>query len=72
MCIVNKLILRYFAWFVYTFVNYKCNVLLNRNDKCLMPFRTFVTLSRFDKGKENRIVRSKWPRNPMLNFGATL
>ena len=40
--------------------------------KCLMPLRTFVTLSCFDKGKENRIVRCKWPRNPMFNFEATL
>ena len=42
-----------------SFVNYKYNVLLKRNDVCLMPISTFVTLSRFDQGKENRIVRSK-------------
>ena len=48
-----------FTWFVYTFVNYKYNVLLKRNDVCLMPLSTFVTLSRFDEGKEIRIVRSK-------------
>ena len=41
------------------FVNYKYNVLLKRNDVCLMPLSTFVTLSRFDEGKEIRIVRSK-------------
>ena len=57
--IVNKLILIYFTWFVYTFVNYKYNVLLERNDICLMPLSTFVTLSRFDEGKEIRIVGSK-------------
>ena len=40
--IVNNLILIYFTWFVYTFVNYKYNVLLKRNDVCLMPLSTFV------------------------------
>ena len=34
---------------------------------CLMPLSTFVTLSRFDEGKEIRIVCSK-----MLNVVATL
>ena len=47
MFIVNKLILIYFTWFVYinTFVNYKYNVFLKRNDACLMPFTTFVTFT---------------------------
>ena len=57
--IINKLILICFIWFVYTFVNYKYNVLLKRNVFCLMPLSTFVTLSRFDDGKEIRIVGSK-------------
>ena len=57
--IVNKLNFIYFTWFVYTFVNYKYNVLLKRDDVCLMPLSTFVTLSRFDEGKEIRIVCSK-------------
>ena len=57
--IVNQLILIYFAWFVYTFVNYKYNALLKRNDVFLMQLITFVTLSRFDERKETRIVRSK-------------
>ena len=30
-----------------------------RNDLCLMPLSTFVTLSRFDQGKEIGIVRGK-------------
>ena len=34
-----------------------------------MPLSTFATLSRFDEGKEIRIV--KWPRNPMLNVVET-
>ena len=34
--IVNKLILIYFTWFVYTFANYKYNVLLKRDDVCLI------------------------------------
>ena len=42
---VNKLILIYFTWFVYTFVDYKYNVLLKRDDECLMPLNTFVTLT---------------------------
>ena len=58
--IVNKLNLIYFTWFVYTFVNYKYNVLLKRDDLCLMPpLRTFVTLSSFDDRLEIRIVRNK-------------
>ena len=40
--IVNKLILVYFTWFVHNFVNHKYNVLLKRNDVCLMPLNTFV------------------------------
>ena len=59
MFIVNKLNLIYFTWFVYAFVNYKYNVLLKRDDVCLMPLSTFITLSRFDEGKEIRIARSK-------------
>ena len=59
MFIVNKLNLIYFTWFVYTFVKYKYNVLLKRDDVCLMPLSTFMTLSHFDEGKEIRIVRSK-------------
>ena len=47
--IVNKLILIYFTW-LYTFVNYKYHVLLKRNNVCLMPLSTFVTLSHFDEG----------------------
>ena len=57
--IVNKLNLIYFTWFAYTFVNYKYNVLLKIDDVCLMLLSTFVTLSRFDEGKETRIVCSK-------------
>ena len=57
--IVNKLNFIYFTWFVYTFANYKYNVLLKRDNVCLMPLSTFVTLSRFDEGKEIRIVCSK-------------
>ena len=72
MYIVNKLNFIYFTWFVYTFVNYKYNVLLNRDDVYLMPLTTLVTLSRFDEGKEIRIAVVKWPRNPMLNVVATL
>ena len=59
MFIVNKLILIYFTWFVYTFANYKYSVLLKRDDVCLTPLSTFVTLSRFDDGKEISIVRNK-------------
>ena len=66
MFIVNKLNFIYFTWFVYTFVNYKYNVLLKRDDMCLIPLSTLVTLSRFDEGKEIKIVCSK-----MLNVAAT-
>ena len=59
MYIVNKLNFIYFTWFAYTFVNYKYNVLLKIDDVCLMLLSTFVTLSRFDEGKETRIVCSK-------------
>ena len=48
-----------FSWFVYTFLNYKYNVLLKRDDVCLMLLSTFVTLSHFDEGEEIRIVRGK-------------
>ena len=57
--IVNKLNFIYFTWFAYTFVNYKYNVLLKIDDVCLMQLITFLTLSRFDEGKEIRIVCSK-------------
>ena len=57
--IINKLNFIYFTWFVYTFVNYKYNVLLKRDDMCLIPLSTLVTPSRFHKGKEIRIVLSK-------------
>ena len=40
--IVSKLILIYFTCFVHNFVNYKCKVLLHRNDVCLVPLSTFV------------------------------
>ena len=55
--IVNKLILIYFTWFVYAFVNYKYNVLLKKDDVFLMPLSTFVTLSRLNDGKEIRKFR---------------
>ena len=48
--IVNKLVLIYFTWFVYTFVNYKYNVLLKTDVVCLMSLGTFVTLSRYNDG----------------------
>ena len=57
--IVNKLNFICFTWFVYTVVNYKCNVFLKRDDVCLIPRSTLVTLSRFDARKEIRIVCSK-------------
>ena len=57
--ILNILNFLYFTWFVYTFVNYKGNVILKRDDVCLIPLSTLVTLSRFDEGKEIRIVCSK-------------
>ena len=72
MYIVNKLNFIYFTWFVYTFVDYKYNVLLKKDDVCLMQLSTFVTLSRFAEGKEIRIVVVKWPRNPVLNVVPTL
>ena len=56
---VNKLILRYFTWFVNIFVNCKSNVHLKRDYACLMPHSTFATLSRFNDRKEIRIVRDK-------------
>ena len=62
----------YFTSFVYTFVNYTYNVLLKRDDVCLMPLSTLVTLLRFVEGKEIRIVCIKWSRNPMLNVVAAL
>ena len=68
--IVNKLNFIYFTWFIYTFVNYKFNFLLKRDDVCLMPLSTLVTISRFDEGKEIRIV--KWPRDAILNVAAML
>ena len=65
--IVNKLNFIYFIWFVYTFVNYKYNVLLKRDDVCLIPLSTLVTVLRFDDGREIKIVCSK-----MLDVLATL
>ena len=62
--IVNKLNFIYFTWFVYTFVNYKYNLLLKRDNVCLMALSTFVTLSRSDEGKEIRIVCSKMAQKP--------
>ena len=38
--IVNKSNFIYFTWFVYTFVNYKYNVLLKRDYVCLIPLST--------------------------------
>ena len=57
--IVYKLNFIFFTWFVYTFVNCKYNVRLKRDDVCLMPLSTFVTLSRFNERKEIRVVRRK-------------
>ena len=57
--IVNELSLIYFNWFVYSFFTYKYNFLLKRDDVCLISLSTFVTLSRFDEGKEVILVRSK-------------
>ena len=51
---VNILNFIYFTWFVNTFVNCKCNVLLKRDDVFLMLLSTLVTLPRFDEGKETR------------------
>ena len=45
--IVNKLILIYFTRFVHNFVNHKYNVLLKRNDVCLMTLNTFVCVCVF-------------------------
>ena len=42
--ILKKLISIYFTWLVRT-VNHKYNVLLKRNDACLMPHNTFVCVS---------------------------
>ena len=42
VAIVNKLISIYFTWFVHNFVNHKYNVLLKRNNVCLMRLNTFV------------------------------
>ena len=39
---VNKSILIYFTCFVHNFVNHKYNVLLKKNDVCLMPLNTFL------------------------------
>ena len=74
MLIVNKLILIYFAWFVHNFVNYKYKILLKRDDVCLMPLSTIVTLSTFDDGKEccGDVVATLWQRrrltSPQLSF----
>ena len=57
--IVDKLNFIYFTWFVYTFVNYKYNILLKRDDVCLIPPSSLVTLSRFDEGKKIGIVCCK-------------
>ena len=63
-----------FGLYKYTFVNYKYNVLLRRNNVCLMPLSIFVTLSRFDERKEIRIVQSKkaYKSNVMFNVAAKL
>ena len=57
--IVNKLNFIYFTWFIYTFVNYRYNVLLKRDDVCLILLSILVTLSRFDEAKEIRIACSE-------------
>ena len=44
--IVNKLVLVYFTWFVHNFVNHNYNVLLKKNDVCLMPLNICVCVSR--------------------------
>ena len=44
---------------MYTFANCKYNVLLKRDDVCLIPLSTLVTLSLFDERKKIRIVCSK-------------
>ena len=40
--ILNKLILIYLTWFVHDFVSHKYNVLLKRNDVCLIPLNTLM------------------------------
>ena len=40
--VMVKLILIYITWFVHNFVNHKYNVLLKRNDECLMSVNTSV------------------------------
>ena len=57
--IVNKLNFIYFTWFIYTFVNYRYNVLLKRDDVCLILLSILVTLSRSDEAKEIRIACSE-------------
>ena len=57
--IVNKLNFIYFTWFIYTFVNYRYNVLLKRDDVCLILLSILVTLSRFDEAKEITIACSE-------------
>ena len=56
MFIVNQLSFIYFTWFVfvYTFVNYKYNVLLKTDDVCLILLSTFKTLSVSMKGKKSK------------------
>ena len=71
MYIVNKLNFIYFTWFVYTFVNYKYNVLAKRDDVCLLPLSTFVIHVSM-KRKKSEKPAVKWPRNPILNVVATL
>ena len=58
MFIVNKSNFIYFTCFVYTSVTYKYNVLLKGDNVCLILLSTLVTLSRFDEGKEIKIVCS--------------
>ena len=57
---VNNLILVYFTWFVYNFVSHKYNVLLKRNDVCLMPFNIFVCVFH---------VHSPWRLHPSETVG---
>ena len=45
--IVDILFLIYFTWFVHNFINHKYNVLLKRNDVCLIPLNTFVCVCVF-------------------------
>ena len=51
--IVNKLNLIYFTWFVYAFVNYRYNVLLKRDDVCLMSLSTLQLSHVSMKGKKS-------------------